>query len=90
MRTAVPRPQPQTLQQRFRLNELTLGNDDLQDYYDTYYNNDGYEHETTYRMYDDDSNLIDYNDESEGWKNEDLPKTEGENFHIEASPPKEK
>ncbi|CAH2108916.1 unnamed protein product [Euphydryas editha] len=52
MRTAVPRPQPQTLQQRFRMNELTLGNDDLQDYYDTYYNNDGYEHETTYRMYE--------------------------------------
>ncbi|CAH2087562.1 unnamed protein product [Euphydryas editha] len=89
MRTAVPRSQPQTPQQSFRLNELTLGNDDLQDYYDTY-NNDGYEHDTTYRMYDYDSNLIDYNDESEGWKNEDLHKTEGENFHIEASPPKEK
>ncbi|CAH2106577.1 unnamed protein product [Euphydryas editha] len=84
MRTAVPRSQPQTPQQSFRLNELTLGNDDLQDYYDTY-NNDGYEHDTTYRMYDYDSNLIDYNDESEGWKNEDLHKTEGENFHIEAS-----
>ncbi|CAH2109179.1 unnamed protein product [Euphydryas editha] len=85
MRIAVPRPQPQTLQQSFRLNELTLGNDDLQDYYDTYYNNDGYEHDTTYRMYDDDSNLIDYNDESEGWKNEDLPKTEdpGSEFNNE-------
>lgn len=35
-------------------------------------------------MYDEESNPIEYNDESDGLKNDDLPKTDGENFHIEA------
>lgn len=93
MRTMPPRPQPQVPQQGFRLNELTLENEDVQ-YYDdhNYYYDHGYDTHVHDAYSIDDVEWTqpqDYSDEITS-DEKDAANTETENFHIEASRKNEK
>lgn len=85
MRTLPPRSQPQVPQQGFRLNELTLDNDDVQ-----YCDNYGYEYETyDYDVYPVDdvewNPPQDHNDGVITSDESDVTKNETINFQIAAS-----